>query len=75
MTTPIMTSVISSNVEKVGHDEDNQELHVVFNNGKRYKYSDVSLSDYRDMLASESIGSFITHYIKPFHKCELVGIE
>jgi len=58
--------VTSSNVVSVGHE--NGVLEVEFKGGAVYQYFDVPASIYLDLLATsatgESVGKYLTHYVK-----------
>lgn len=62
-----MIEVKSSNIAKVGWDGN---LHVVFKDGSAYRYENVPVGLYDEMLKSESIGRFFVKNIKPNFKCE-----
>jgi len=57
-----MKSVKSSNLSKVGYDEEQQLLVVEFHSGASWKYSDVTRTEYDALMSAPSIGShFHTH--------------
>lgn len=60
-----MPKVDSSAVESVEHDANRRELTVTFVSGARYAYCDVDEASYRELLAAESIGTFVNTAIKP----------
>ena len=41
-----MVSVDSANISEIGYDPDTNKLHVVFNNGALYHYSEVPQETY-----------------------------
>ena len=53
-----MHSVVSSNISKVGYDEESQRLDVVFNTGKVYSYEKVPKYIYTGIFEAESPGAF-----------------
>lgn len=59
--------VNSKSVVSVGYDTETQELEVEWPSGI-YRYAGVSAETYTELLASESIGKFISARIKPGHK-------
>lgn len=59
---PTMTTVVSSNVDAVGHD--GADLFVRFKSGGTYRYAGVPLQLYRDLKASKSAGKFMGAHIK-----------
>lgn len=65
--------VRSSNVAEIGYDAAARELHVVFRNGQRFAYLNVTPDLYDDLERASSIGGFIAARIKPTH--EAVRLE
>lgn len=61
---PEMIFVDSSNIEAIGYDEDNQELHVRFLSGASYIYSGVPRQIFDDLMEAPSKGSFLNREIK-----------
>ena len=61
---PEMAYVDSSNIEQVGYDADNMELHVVFKDSSLYVYRDVPVQIYEELLGAPSKGSFLNRAIK-----------
>lgn len=59
-----MKRVDSSNIEKVGYDEKNSELHVKFYSGQTYSYKPVSPTMYLEFTSSESLGKYFTQHIR-----------
>lgn len=57
----------SSNIAQVGHDPENNKLHVKFNNGSVYEYDDVPYVTYLELLQAESAGRYLNGHIKPNH--------
>ena len=65
---PDMQYVDSSNIEAIGYDGNNRELHVRFlESGETYVYEDVDEAVFQDMLQTESKGSFLNRQIKHSH--------
>ena len=54
-----LTKVDSSMVYAVGYDRETNELEVVFRRGGIWKYEDVPEREYRNMMKSGSIGSYM----------------
>lgn len=54
-----LVSVESSMIRAVGYDPATQELEVVFNSGKTYRYRGVPEQVYTDLLAAESKGQYM----------------
>jgi hypothetical protein len=62
---PEMQPVDSSSVESVGFDPQTNELWIEYVGGATYVYAPVPRSVYRDLLGSDSIGTYINRFIKP----------
>jgi len=60
----IEQEVVSSQIKKVGYDEEKKELFVTFNTGKKYKYSNVPMALFLVLMSSESIGRCFGEKIK-----------
>ena len=54
-----LTKVESSMVYAIGYDRETKELEVVFTRGDIWKYRDVPEREYRSMMKSGSIGSYM----------------
>lgn len=61
---PDMTYVDSSNVEQIGYDADNMELHVIFKDGALYVYTNVPVQIYEELLGAPSKGSYLNREVK-----------
>ena len=61
---PEMHLVVSSNVEAVGYDPHNHELHVRFRSGAAYVYYDVEDWVYREFMEAGSKGIFFSSNIR-----------
>ena len=61
---PEMNPVVSSNVEAIGYDPDNQELHVRFKSGATYVYHDVEKRVFREFMQAGSKGIYLNTNIK-----------
>jgi hypothetical protein len=61
---PDMTPVDSANIESVGYDTSNRELHVRFLGNRTYIYSDVPAELYEELLRAPSKGSFLNRAVK-----------
>lgn len=57
----------SSNIAKAAYHFVKKDLKITFNNGNRYIYHDVKLSEFKDFCLAESHGKFLNAHIKP-HK-------
>lgn len=67
---PSMIYVDSSNVEAVGYDETEMQLHVQFLSGSLYVYFDVPKEVFDDFMAAPSKGSFLNRVIKGVYHYE-----
>lgn len=56
--------VDSSNVDQIGFDEDNNEAHVIFRNGRHYIYSEVSIDTWEQFRDAPSKGAFVNQELK-----------
>lgn len=61
---PFMHFVNSSNVDQVGYDHDQMELHVMFHSGDLYVYSGVPEHIYDELRSAPSVGSYLNREIK-----------
>jgi len=68
-----MELVKSANIRAIGYDKDKKELHVQFKNGGHYIYDGIGPSTHKDMLASDSIGGFLSKKIKGNHQYRKLG--
>ena len=59
----------SSCFSYVGYENDFKILLLVFKEepNRCYKYDDISYSDYKDFINSDSLGSYYNAYIKPYY--------
>jgi KTSC domain len=58
------TPVESTTLASVGYDAAARMLELEFRSGERYRYLDVPLSLYRDLLSADSKGRFFNHHIR-----------
>lgn len=65
MAAPVMQSVYSSNVNRVGHDPETGELHVQWQGGKTSIYSGVPAALASDVAQSWSVGKAVREQIIP----------
>ena len=59
-----MVAVNSTAIQSVAFNERKSKLHIVFNNGTRYVYSDVPFKTVMKLLAADSIGRFFNYNIR-----------
>ena len=65
-----MTPVESSNVESVGYDPGTAEMHVRFKDGGLYRYEGVHQETYDELMAAESVGTYLHQTVKGQHAHE-----
>lgn len=51
--------VSSSNVESVGPYYDGDQMDITFRGGRTYRYSNISLEEYRSILSAPSKGQYV----------------
>lgn len=56
--------VLSTNIDMIGYDEDNSQLHVRFNSGAEYVYNEVPPAVFQEFLDADSKGKFLNERIK-----------
>jgi len=61
---PDMMHVDSSNLEQIGYDLDQMELHVIFKDGSHYIYEGVPESLFEELTMAPSKGSFLNREVK-----------
>lgn len=64
-----MNPVKSSNIESVGYNPEEQELHVKFKSGKTFAYDAVDQGEFDRLISSPSVGSTFANKIKPHKAC------
>lgn len=69
---PEMTPVNSSNIAEVGYNEENQEVYVRFLNNSLYVYKGVPLFEYKGLINSPSLGSYINRNYKNVYPYERI---
>ena len=63
--------VKSSNISHVYYEAKTEQMFIKFCNGRIYKYFDVLLYEYDDLIHAKSIGSNFNIYIKPKQNIEI----
>lgn len=58
-----LISVESSMIDAVGYDPESQEMLVIFNSGKSYRYTGVPKKVHEELLAAESKGSYMKTFV------------
>ena len=71
MATPEMHYVDSTNVEAVGYDPDQREIHVQFHGGRTYIYSEADEATFDELRWAPTVGSHLNRVIKPNHPCRV----
>ena len=59
-------SVESSNIAKIGYDEQKHQLHIIFLKKTHYVYFDVPIAVWEEFTNSESKGKYFARMIKGF---------
>lgn len=54
-----LVSVDSSMIQAVGYDSTSEELEVLFNSGKTYRYKGVPRTVYEELLTADSKGQYM----------------
>lgn len=67
----LTATVTSSNIARFAWQEGN--LHVLFNNGREYTYSDAPESMFHDWASAESAGKFFHSFVKSLDNAETTG--
>ena len=65
-----MKQVNSTHIHAVGYDQTNNELHVEYKGGGKYRYKDVPPEKARMVMNSGSIGSALHQHVKGQHDHE-----
>jgi hypothetical protein len=65
MNMPELHFVESRAIEMIGYDETDAVLCVMYKGGATYGYQGVTLFEYEQLLAAESMGNYINTVIKP----------
>ena len=65
---PVMRSVFSSHVDRIGHDPETGELHVTWDSGKTSVYEGVPADVAHSMMNSWSVGTALRDQVKPNFK-------
>lgn len=69
-----MQEVSSSNIKKVGYDEDTQTMGVIFHNGYFYHFSDVPKEVYEELISDPSIGQQFNATIRNQYEYQNIGM-
>lgn len=64
MKLPLMFAVVSSNIKEIGYDAEMVQLFVRFSNGSVFRYDQVPISEYQNLVSAESVGRYFMHMIK-----------
>lgn len=60
--------VYSSSISELAHNDETNELHVTWKDGKTSVYSGVSKEKFERAATAWSVGKYIHAQIKPFHE-------
>ncbi len=58
-----LVTVESSMIHAVGYDDETEELEIVFNSGKSYRYTGVPRGVYEGLLAADSKGRYLRAHV------------
>ena len=72
MSMPNMISVVSSNVESVGYDKENQTVYVKFLGGSTYTYKEVPKHVFEALRDAPSVGSYLNVHYKNVYAYERI---
>ncbi|RJP48804.1 MAG: KTSC domain-containing protein [Anaerolineaceae bacterium] len=72
---PLMQEVESSNIASIGHDEEENALHVQFKNGGHYVYSGIARDAFNEILKAKSVGGYIHKHVKGQCACRKIEIK
>ncbi len=67
-----LVKIESSMVYAVGYDRESKTLEVVFTRGGIWEYEGVPESEYKNMMKSSSIGSYMRDYILDMYEEEQI---
>lgn len=56
--------VLSTNIDMIGYDSENSQLHVRFRSGSEYVYNEVPPAVYQEILDADSKGGYLNERIK-----------
>ncbi|HEX3524979.1 MAG TPA: KTSC domain-containing protein [Stellaceae bacterium] len=73
MPAPVMQSVYSSHVSRIGYDSDEHELIVEWDTGKVSAYSDVPPDVADEAMNAWSVGTFLNNSVKKRYEHRYVG--
>lgn len=63
----VLESVESSTIDKIGYDENNKILKIIFKNGGTYIYTNVEPFHYKNMITNvKSVGKYFNDNIKNY---------
>lgn len=62
-----MEPVISSHIASVAHDPTTNTMTVLFRDGSRFHYADISAEKHQQLMAASSIGKHFAQHIKGKH--------
>ena len=64
----LRNSIISTSIAVIGYDPNQLTLEIEFLEGIIYRYFDIPVSVYLNLVNASSRGRFFNYYIKPFYK-------
>lgn len=63
-----LKKIDSSNIDYIGYNLKEQELHILFKNLSHYVYHSVNQYKYDQLMQADSKGKFLNSEIKPYYK-------
>ena len=66
----VEVQVESSSLRAIGYVSQTQHLHIIFRNGRGYRYFGVPNQIYQALVGAESKGRYFNAAIKPAFACE-----
>jgi KTSC domain len=72
MSHPEMIPVVSSNIESIGYDAENEMVYVRFLNASTYAYKGVPQHEFDNLLHAPSLGSYMHRNYKNVYPYERV---
>lgn len=56
--------VVSSAIKSIGYDPERKVLEIEFNSGSVYQYFDVSPDTHRQLVTTQSHGTYFEHHVR-----------
>lgn len=72
MNKPQWQAVVSSNIESIAYEYEEENLLIKFHSGRIYRYLEVDPEIFQQMQQAPSIGKYFAANIKPAYKYEVM---